>query len=449
MFKLSYYTIFTDALNDKEERILFATRTGESFVVSDSVCQQLKQGLWDDLPTDILHKLQTAKAVVPAHENELLTIVTENKTGIRKNKVLYEVIQPSAMCQLGCYYCGQQHTKDYLTPDYHDLLLQRIRQKAEQGNYTHFSIGWFGGEPLMALGHIRDLTPRFQALAAEFGMSYSASLVTNGLSLKENIFYELTTQLGVTSIEITLDGTATFHDAHRYTKDGGASFDLIFKNLLAICHRTDFETLGCRITVRCNVDARNWEGVSPLIQLLGQHGLAKKIAYFYPIGIYSWGGNDAHTGSLTKEAFAAKEIDWLIEQFEAGFTPSFLPSRVKDVCIAVSPVSEMYDAFGNIYNCTEVSLTDVYKDTPYTLGNLKQNPIAHQQVHRPLTDWNDTLLTDTFPCHTCQMLPVCGGGCPKSWHEDMRACPSAKFNIKERLTLAYVLAQKPELIVTG
>jgi uncharacterized protein len=83
--------------------------------------------------------------------------------------------------------------------------------------------------------------------------------------------------------------------------------------------------------------------------------------------------------------------------FEAGFTPSILPGRTKQVCMAVSSESEMYDPYGNIFNCTEVSLTDFYENTPYTLGNLKNNPPEFDKVHRPLTNWNDTLLTDQYP----------------------------------------------------
>ncbi len=441
MNTLSHYTVFSDSVNKRAESIVFGTRTSNMFLVSSKIKEQLQNNSFDDIPETVLQKLVEAKIIVPDDENELLNVVTENKATTNDSQTLYEVIQPSANCQLGCYYCGQSHTKDYLTDEYFEALLSRMRQKAEKKAHSSMYIGWFGGEPLMALPQIRALTPKLQALAAEFGMSYGAKIVTNGLSLKENIFVELVTKLGIDKIEITLDGTAEFHDDHRYTKEGGKSFDLIFKNLLAICNRPDFEQLGCPISIRCNVDKRNWEGVSPLIKLLAEYGLHKKLAYFYPIGVYSWGGNDAHNASLTKEEYAAKEIDWLIEMFEAGFTPSVLPGRTKQVCMAVSSESEMYDPFGNIFNCTEVSLTDVYKNTPYTLGNLKTNPPEFDKVHRPLTDWNETLLTDQFPCHTCKMLPVCGGGCPKSWHEDMRACPTPKFNIKERLALAYIVSK--------
>ena len=202
-------------------------------------------------------------------------------------------------------------------------------------------------------------------------MDYSAKVVTNGLSLKENIFLELVQEHNVHKIEITLDGIDVYHDQRRHTKSGEATFEIIFNNLMNICNLPNFEELGCQISLRCNVDYQNYEGVSPLIQLLSEKGLHKKLSYFYPVGVYSWGGNDAHERSLTKEAFAEKEIDWLIEMIQAGFKPSILPGRVKEVCIAVSNDSDMYDAFGNIFNCTEVSYTSFYDNTPYVLGNLR------------------------------------------------------------------------------
>jgi uncharacterized protein len=441
MYQLSYYTIFSDSVNSKGDFVLFSTRTGQATVLSKSVRDKLETGELENIPRPIFDKLLNDKVLVPIDEVELNTIVEENKTYIEESSdSLYEVIQPSAMCQLGCDYCGQDHQKKYFKTELFDKLIQRLRLKLSAKSYKSLYIGWFGGEPLMALPQIRSLTPQLKELAAEFGIPYNSKVVTNGLSLKENIFVELVNDLKVNSIEVTLDGSAEFHDQRRHTKEGGPSFDLIFKNLLAIFNREDFEQMGCRISIRCNVDGRNWDGVSPLIKLLADHGLQKKIAYFYPIGVYSWGGNTAHQKSLTKEEFAEKEIDWLIEMIEAGFSPSLFPGRTKKICIAVSKSSEMYDPYGNIYNCTEVSLTDFYQKTPYVLGNLNLDH-KHINKERPLADWNDTLLTDTFPCHTCKMLPVCGGGCPKAWHEDMRACPSPKFNIKERLALAYVVSK--------
>lgn len=442
-YKLSYYTIISEPLNARNDVVLFSTRTGRAFKVPELLRIQLTDGDPNELDQEVKDQLVKIKVLVPEEENELHTIVQENNSAIGKSTELYEVIQPSAMCQLGCDYCGQQHTKDYITQSVSEKLLQRIRQKVSSGKYDSLFIGWFGGEPLMGLKQIRELSKGLIQIAEENKLEYGAKIVTNGLSLKPAIFRELATEMKVRQVEITLDGIGMFHDKRRITKEGNSTFDIIFKNILDITSLPDFADLKCRISLRCNVDERNVDGVSPLIKLLAEHKLQEKLAYFYPIGVYSWGGNDAHRKSLTKEEFAELEIGWMIEMFEHGFLPGLLPNRVKKVCMAVSNDSEMYDAFGNIYNCTEVSYTNFYQGTPYVLGDLKKDNLRIER-NRPLNTWYSDMEdaeAKKFPCVTCRMLPVCGGGCPKSWHEDMRACPSAKFNIKDRLALSYVASR--------
>ncbi len=437
--KLSHYTIFSDNINEKNESIVFSTRTSEGFVISNNLRRIIFEGEVAKLSNETIEALVDKKILVESSENELAEIIKENKEDIKIYDTLYEVIQPTAYCQLACDYCGQSHTKDFISEDLENELLERIKQKLERKRWSSLAIGWFGGEPLVGLPQIRSLTKKLKETAANAGIPYYAKVVSNGLSLKKNIFLELVNELAVNSIEVTLDGIANYHDNVRHTKSKHATFDIIVSNLEEIFSIPNFKDLGCSLSIRCNVDHRNWEGVSPLIRFLSEKEFNKFISNFYVIGIYSWGGNDAHTKSLSKEEFADKEISWLIEMIENGFTPRLIPTRLKQVCMAVNDYSEMYDAFGNIFNCTEVSYTDFYKDTSYISGNLRTtNSIG--SPNKPLTNWNDTIQTDAaLPCHTCKMLPVCGGACPKSWHENMRACPTSKFNIKEKLELAYVI----------
>jgi uncharacterized protein len=442
-YKLSYYTIFSEPVNTKGDLVIFGTRSAQAYFLPKNYYDLILADHLTDVPDHTFADLVEKKIFVPANEVELAQIVKENNNALDNpdKDTLYEVIQPSAMCQLGCYYCGQQHTKDYLNTEVMDKIVLRIRQKLMQKNYKHLHIGWFGAEPLMGLRQIREMTKILKdEVCVEFGLGYSSKIVTNGLSLKENIFIELATELHVKTIEITLDGTAAFHDTHRYTKEHGPSFDLIFNNLLSIFNKENFAEYGCGITIRCNVDVDNVAGVTPLIELLASHNLQQKISHFYPIGIYSW-GNDAHLNSLSKEQFAEMEIDWMLQMIELGFPVSVLPGRKKQVCMAVNRESDMYDAFGNIFNCTELSYVPVYENTDYVLGNVKNETAPEQTKPRAFATWNDDILKDNYDCHTCKMLPVCGGGCPKSWVEGNRACPTPKFNIKDRLQLYYIATQ--------
>lgn len=184
--------------------------------------------------------------------------------------------------------------------------------------------------------------------------------------------------------------------------------------------------------------------------MFNENNLQNSISYFYPIGIYSWGGNDAQKKSLTKEEFAYLEMGWIAQMIDLKFPISLIPARKSQVCMSVSNNSEMYDAFGNVFDCTEVSYAKSYEGTSYYLDNLSENSTI--KATRNFSNWNEEIYTGILPCSTCKMLPVCGGACPKSWHEDMRACPPNKFNIEDKLKLQYIMnkgsEQQKQLILT-
>lgn len=443
-FKVSAYLVFTETINEKNDRIVFSTRSCKPLLLSSLCYTTLQAEALDLLPEKLHQTLVTNKILVPAEEDERQSILDENRLLIETNQTsLYEVIQPSANCQLGCYYCGQDHTKKTLENSVAEKIVERIKRKLDQNSYRKLDIGWFGGEPLMGLPAMRMLSSKLINYCTKNDIEYSAKVVTNGMSLKENIFRELATEMKVKQIEITLDGTADFHDAHRYTKQNGKSFSIIVQNLLAAIKIKEEEKLDCLFSVRCNVDKQNVEGVHDLIHFLAEHNLQGKIN-FYTMNVYSWAGNDAHKQSLTKQEFADHEITWRKEMIRTGFSAGFdMPKRKKITCMITSKDSEMFDAYGNVFNCSETSYTNFYEQSPYKLGNLKAtSPISEQ---RYLQDWNDIIQRDdSLPCHTCTMLPVCGGSCPKSWKEGNIACPSNKFNLKEKLALNYKLMKNQE-----
>jgi len=438
-YKLSHYIIVTDSLLNSQKRLLLATRTAKIIPISNLLYERLLTGRWSEISDDVISKLINIKAIVPEHEDELQAIIAANNASIKSSTTLYHVIQPTAMCQLGCGYCGQTHTKNYLSDDASKNILERIEGKFLNNKFNHVSIAWFGAEPLVGLSQMRYLSPKLHEIAKKNNCEYSSLVVTNGLSLKEHVFLELVKKHYVKSIEVTLDGTADYHDARRHTKAGLSSFNLIMKNLLKILNRSDFKELGCKISIRCNVDERNEEGVIPLIKLLSSYDLQDKIANFYVARVHSW-GNDAHLLSHEKEEFAEKEIDWILEQYKYGFKPNLLPGLQPIVCMSVNPNAEVFDAFGNVFDCTETPYVDTYSNTDYILGNVN-NGLSTISTKRPLINFYEEIYNGDYQCSTCKMLPVCGGGCPKSWKDDIIACPSNKFNVKDKLILAYAISK--------
>jgi uncharacterized protein len=442
--KLSQYTVFSNPVDDSGKVLVFSTRSGSILAISSLCHQFLTTNHVELIPGEMLQKLMHACVVVPESDNELDSIISENIASCNDdNGTLLMVIQPSANCQLGCYYCGQAHTKNSIQKHTYDTIISRIKNKLEKGTYHSLVISWFGGEPLMALGEMRDITRQLQTICAERGVIYKSKMVSNGLALKEQVFVELVRDMGMRSIEITLDGIEEDHDSHRYTKGGGKSFKTIYSNLKNIVNRSDFRELNCKISIRCNIDELNKDAFMPLFHKLRSDKILSSLVSCYAASIYSW-GNDAHKGALARVEYAEKELNWDSELFQIGFRKWSIPARNRKLCLATIPSQEMFDAFGNTYNCTEISYVPAYDNSEYKVGQVEGDyyiplPVVKTSDAINLANWNETLKTDKFPCHTCNMLPVCGGRCPKQWYEGNAACPSAKYIMPDRLVAHYFM----------
>jgi uncharacterized protein len=435
--KLSRYHVLSPPVYDEQagvnKQVVFSTRTAEPRVVDQATWQSVAAGRFDELPPALLFELVNLELLVPDDEDELALIIEQNNAAAQEDDNLYLVIQPTAWCQLGCDYCGQKHFTKQLSLDHQLRFVERARQKLAARRYKTLELSWFGGEPLAGLRVIRSLTPRLQELTQEFGVKYLAKVTTNGLTLSPAVATELVQQLGVGAIEVTLDGTAEYHDLRRHRKNGKATFDRIFANVLHLAQRTD---LAVNLTLRCNVDRRNYAGVSPLLQMLAAAGVQRKLS-FYVAPVHSW-GNDAHQESLSAEEFAAWEINWFVEMYELGFAPSLLPKRRPIVCFAVSPDAELVDAKGELFNCTEVSYVPKYGEpNEYAIGTVEAGELPGKRAR--LADFNSRVRQGEYDCSDCRMLPVCGGRCPKLWQEGIPPCPTAKFNIETRLLLKYAM----------
>ncbi len=448
-YKLSKYVVITDPVNEVSQRVAFSTRKVKKTIITDACYKALVENFVDEIPDTIQKQLLDRGVIVDANCTELEEVISENiEETFLDNGSLYEVIQPSANCQLGCYYCGQEHRKHSVSQQVIDKILDRIIYKFNAGNYKDVHVGWFGAEPLMGLQQMREIDTQLRERLGP-DVPVGGHMVSNGLSLKKNIFLEMVNKFKLNKIEITLDGIKEYHDAHRYTKSGNESFDIIYKNLKDILTIPDFKDLGCRIIIRCNVDEKNVDGVEPLIRKFAEDGLHILISQLYFVGVYSWGGNDAHKKSLTKEAFAMQKLKWDMLKMKLGYPNAYRRyARKKVTCIATGGESEMYDAYGNTFNCTEISYAGHYKNTEYDLGNLIFTEPSHKFEKKPLNDWYQKVRdTKEFPCHSCPLLPICGGSCPKSWVEGNPACPPFKFNIKKELELNYILRKTNDLYV--
>jgi uncharacterized protein len=439
--KLSQYQVATPVFFDEEDQrtkqIVFATRTGEMRVVDSGTWALATEGAFDRLGEANVADFIAAKILVAADEDELKTVLSGNDEAARSLDTLSLVIMPSAYCQMGCVYCGQEHKRSWMNEKNQDAVLGRARSKLESGRYRHLEVSWFGGEPLSGIGVMRSLTARLKALAAEHGCGYSASITTNGLQLSHELATELIETHNISSFTVSLDGVAEHHDLRRPRKNGQGTFERIFANVVNLASRDDE-----RITIklRCNVDSGNCDSVRDLLRMLAEAGVQNRLSW-YAAPIHSW-GNDAHRRSLDPADFAAREIEWFCEMIRLGFKIGFIPMPKPVVCVAVQPEGDVVDAGGNLFACTEAPYVPSYGEpNKYSIGHVATGETNGGRA--VFADFNSRVARGEYGCSTCRMLPVCGGACPKAWQDGHEPCPSAKRNIEQRLLLAYAASRLP------
>lgn len=441
MEKVSRYVVVTPSIavptSARPVRAVYALRTERRFVVDAEAWDALTQGLTETRSAEELGALRLAKVLVPDDEDELEAVLRENEAAQSEDDQLFVVLQPSSFCSMGCGYCGQSHRKESLGPERIAHIVADTRAQLASGRFRELRVSWFGGEPLLSLDDIRTATTALTRICREHGVQYSASVTTNGVALTHRVAEELVRDLTVDLIEITLDGVDQFHDEKRPLRNGAPSFETVFGNVTRLAR----SNLPVALNIRCNVDERNVDSVTPLLERLAAHGAAPGIASFYATRVFPW-GHHAQTNRLSAEEFADREVGWILDMRRLGFASPGLPRRKRLVCMALRPTAQLIDARGEVFNCTEVSLLPEYESSPqsdelrnrYAIGKIG-TPRA-DDTERPFATFHDGVRRGAYACHDCPVLPVCGGACPKHWFDGHPPCPPVRYNLEQRVLLS-------------
>ncbi len=439
--KKSKYLFHTSRLIGQNQYVylLFSGRKAKNIVVSKEIYEKVLNSNTDSLSSSIKNILIENKILVEQMEDEFVEVNKENRHFLKENKndCLYISIQPTAVCQLACDYCGQVHSKMYLNGKHIDAIINRVNNKLSAVEFKNLKIGWFGGEPLCALKNMIELNSRLKELTSSHNIQYSGQLTTNGYALSPDIYARMKNEFNMHKIEITLDGVKEFHDQRRFKCNGEGSFDRIFQNIISIVSSPAYDFKECPISLRCNVDERNVDGVMPLLQLLVDHHLQNKV-YFYTAPVVSWANNGA--GSKNGQSLLGRySTEFIAFMIENGFRVRILPQRSAPyACIGTEEHAEMYDTEGYIFDCSETSYSDYYAKQGYILGNVMDTTNLDNRGSKIRTVPEKLLNGEIKDCKNCKFYPLCGGMCPLALIEGTPRCPSFIHNIEDRMFLDYI-----------
>jgi uncharacterized protein len=413
-------------------RLAYAARTARLLTLPSQIATALETGAHDTLDEDVTLALKNEHVLVDGDLDERSTVLRALSSNADDRKIRGFTIMPTSYCNMGCSYCGQEHQKGVMRDRLRANMLQRVAAAFADYRTELVRVVWFGGEPLLALGVIREMSGHILGYAQESRKAYSADVVTNGSTLTDRTLMVLE-DCGVRWVEVTIDGPEQVHDRRRVKKNGSGSYGRIVDLLSRVIRDGLFP--GIAFGIRVNVDRENYGSVDELLEDLARRGIGGPRVQLRLMPVHSW-GNDVSAVALEPQDYAQLEMAWLGKAMALGIGFQLLPTEVKRAtCVATSRNAEVIDPAGRVYSCTEQPLV------PRDRGGTVISTIGQQKDHelRPaggFDDWYAEVGTGGRTCSRCPLLPVCGGSCPKLWREGAIPCPSFKHNWNERMDLA-------------
>ncbi|KEO83964.1 radical SAM/SPASM domain-containing protein [Tumebacillus flagellatus] len=363
--------------------------------------------------------------MIPHDVNEFMRANLQHKEALYKERKLNLILMPNEDCNFRCVYCYESFAKNKMDEATQRGIIEYVRRELD--HYDSLNISWFGGEPLTALDIIVRLSQEMLQICREKKKLYSANMTTNGYLLDVPTFIRLM-KVGVFFYQITFDGTSETHNRHRVLAHGGATFDQIYNNLIAI---RDTSIKNFEIIIRSNVDEDVHPYMKKYIKMMVEDfgGDPRFRHHFVPI--QKLGGNNDTNIHLCD----TKDILPLVEQAQGqGLDFSLYRELIQpfgSVCYAAKPTSFCIGSDGMVYKCTVA-----FDDERNHVGQLYEDGTMELYYDRFALWVVNGALEDTA-CQKCYFRPSCQGeACPLERIEHgKQPCPPIKKNIKAYLKI--------------
>lgn len=152
-------------------------------------------------------------------------------------------------CNLRCKYCfadtGEFHgDRGIMSADVGKRAIDFVI--ANSGARKNIEIDYFGGEPLMNFGVVKEITEYAKKQGELHNKNFRFTITTNGLLLNEDIKQYINTNMS--NVVLSIDGTKETNDRVRYRIDGSGSYDTIVPKFQDIAESRDQDNYYVRGT---------------------------------------------------------------------------------------------------------------------------------------------------------------------------------------------------------
>lgn len=392
--QLSYY-LKTYPFPEKPGFVLaYSTKKGSVSLLKKETFLSFEERSLPPKDEELLLKLGV---IVPDREAEKRDIRAILQRLNENNKTLNVTVLPNFDCNFACAYCyeGEMKGRLYMTEETKRDLITFMKERFRE-NMKYLNIDFFGGEPLLSVNFIRDISEEMKSFAEGRGAAYTFTLTTNGSLFRREIAEELA-RLGLTTVKITLDGPAEIHNRCRPFRTGRGSFDVIIGNIRETC---DVVKIG----IGGNFTRENYRQFPKLLDYLQDEGLAADKLFqikFDPV-MPRLADNASPTDSI--DVCMSINEPWLIEA-GAFLREEVLRQGYNTPKIQPTPCQvELNDYYVVNYDGVLYKCPAFIGRKGFEIGDLKEGIRDYSEAYR-------IGLYKNHECLECEYLPLCFGGC--------------------------------------
>lgn len=304
-------------------------------------------------------------------------------------------ILPTFACNARCIYCYEEGMKPVSMTE--ETQAQTLRFIMNTRRTKNVRLHWFGGEPLLR----PDVIDRICLGLREAEIPYRSGMISNGSLITPEIIEKMTGLWRLMEIQISMDGAEEdYIERKRYT-----AYDRTYQRVMESAGSMSKE--GIRVSIRCNVDGKNWKNIPRFLEDLeaNVHDKRRVSVYFAPLNEVREGENAI---PLWKEILKANQMIG-----EAGFGSS-IPGKFTqhfrlNHCMADSD-APVIAPDGSLYACEHCTANARY-------GNI-WNGVTDEAAK------NEFCRIDFIreKCRSCPYLPLC---------TPFRSCPTQDRDCRE------------------
>lgn len=412
--KVSNYT--TEIQIDDGKSMLYNTLSRKYYVynVEDkeeiwSLLRNLNCGSYTFQEIEWLKIWLEKKIVLQDAIDELSELKVLENTAKYQDSTYNILIYATNACNFRCTYCEQKHVTRVLDEKIMEQILKLVKNAAKKSKKV--KIDWFGGEPVIEYKKMFYILEKVNEICSAEGTSVYSTITTNGYLLTDAMLEQMQ-KLNIKSMQITIDGNRTSHDARRVLANGKGTFVKVMENVNKVLQH------DIKVTLRINVDAENIEDISEVL-----NGIDKKCRsqVFVSISNIFQNKEMLSTYSLLRQAI---DMGYKI----IGRENSYIH------CHACQKNAIVIDTDGSVLLCSNTDSDEKRMGYLDIDGNVRIERLSDYYKLKSIS------ALDNPQCRDCIELPYCIGSCKYSRMKNNQKCLEKRadgLTLKERALLDY------------